>query len=93
MQRYCPPVLRAVKIALAFVAVMSVAYVLISPDLDEVDGILRAQQIAKTSTTLAYASEEWLPIFNTHLRYFAATSALLQLDKPALSDLICARLC
>ena len=84
---------RAFKVALVCVAIVSVAYVLISPDLDEVDGILRVRYLVKTSATLVRASVGRLPVLSTHLRYFATTLALLHLDKAAFADLTCARRC
>ena len=93
VQVYCLGMPQALKIAVACVAIVSVAYVLISPVLDEMDGILRARHLVKTSATLVGASVGQPAVFSTLLRYFTATLALLHLDKPALSDLTCTRLC
>ena len=84
---------RAFKVALTCVAIISVAYVLISPDLDEVDGILRVRYLIKDSATLICASAGRIPVFSTHLRYFTTTLVLLHLDKPAFVDLTSARRC
>jgi hypothetical protein len=84
---------RTVKVALAFVTLMSVAYVLVSPDLNEMDSILRTPHLGKTSTAVAHASVGQLPVSNTHLCCFAAASAFLHRYKPLLSDLTCTRLC
>ncbi len=94
MQVYCLGMPQALKIAVACVAIVSVAYVLISPELDEMDSILRARHLVKTTATLVGASVGRPAVFSTPLlRYFTATLALLHLDKPALSDLTCTRLC
>jgi hypothetical protein len=57
---------RRVKVALAFVTLMSVAYVLVRPDLNEMDSILRTPHLGKTSTAVAHASVGQLPVSNTH---------------------------
>ena len=93
MQVYCLGMPQALKIAVACVAIVSVAYVLITPELDEMDSILRARHLVKTTATLVGASVGRPAVFSTLLRYFTATLALLHLDKPALSDLTCTRLC
>jgi hypothetical protein len=81
---------RALKVALTCVAIVSVASVLISPDL-EADGVLPVLNLISDSATLVRASAGRL--LGTHRRYLTSPLVLLYLDKPAFVDLTCARRC
>ena len=87
------PMAGALKVGLACIAILSIAYVLVSPDLDEVDGVLLAGRLAKARRILSRLSAGLLPVFSTARRYFATTRARLDLPKPPFSDLLCTRLC
>ena len=81
------------KVALACVVILSVAYVLISPDWDEMDGVLRSGCPAKARRILSRLSPGPLPVFSTARRYLTTVLAHLALPKPCFSDLLCTRLC
>jgi hypothetical protein len=89
----CLSVRRAAKIALVCIAIVSVAYVLISPDLDEMECIVRVRQLGKTKTVLVHAPKNLLSAFRARLSRSAPPSVLLHQDQPFLLDLICSRLC
>jgi hypothetical protein len=83
--------LRLAKVGLAIVIVVSVASVLITPDLsDDVDGALQGKHLVKVTVVLISVSQSQslLPITRTF--------GPVALQRPALSnlrDLVCVRLC
>jgi hypothetical protein len=89
----CLSVRRAAKTALVCIAIISVAYVLVSPDLDEMECVVHIRQLGKTATTLAHAPKDPSSAFRARLPYSAPPSILLHPDQLLLLDLICSRLC
>lgn len=84
---------RAAKVALVCIAIISVAYVLISPDLDEMECVVRVRHLAKTAATLIRAPKDPLSVFGVRRPYPAPPSVILHPDQLLLLDLICSRLC
>jgi hypothetical protein len=84
---------RAAKVALVCIAIISVAYVLISPDLDELECVVRVRQSGKTATALARTPKEPPLAFRVDLPFIAPPSVLPHPGQPLLLDLICSRLC
>jgi len=84
---------RATKVALVCIAIISVAYVLISPDLDEMECVVRVRQLGKEATPLPRNPKDPSSVLRARLPYSAPPSVLLHPDQPLLLDLICSRLC
>ena len=80
---------RAVKVALVCIAIISVAYVLVSPDLDEMECVVRLRQLGKEATPLTRTPKD--P--TSAVPYSMPRSVLLYPDQPLLLDLICSRRC
>lgn len=84
---------KAAKVALICIAIISVAYVLISPDLDEMECVVRLRQLGKEATPLTRIPKYPTSAVRTRLLYSAPPSVFLAPDQPLLLDLICSRLC
>ena len=80
---------KAAKVALVCIAVISVAYVLISPDLDEMECVVRLRQLGKEATPLTRTRKDPTSAVRARLPYPMPRSVLLYPDQPLLLDLIC----
>jgi hypothetical protein len=86
--------LRGARVALVVVAILSIAYVLISPDLsDDVDGVLRPNHTAKVQRIVS------LPLLQFPILAIVAfllpirPSAIQRLTTSELLDLVCVCRC
>jgi hypothetical protein len=84
---------RAAKLALICIAIISVAYVLITPDLDEMECVVRVRQLGKEATPLTRTPKDPTSALRVRLPYSTPRSVLLFPDQPLLLDLVCSRLC
>jgi hypothetical protein len=84
---------KAAKVALVCIAIISVASVLISPDLDEMECVVRVRQLGKEATPLTRTPKDAPSAVRARLPYFAPRSVHLYPDEPLLLDLNCCRLC
>jgi len=84
---------RAVKVALVCIAIISVAYVLVSPDLDEMECVVRVRRLGKEATPLTRTPKDPTSAVRARPPYSVPPSFLLYPDQPLLLDLICSRLC
>jgi hypothetical protein len=84
--------MRGARVALAVVAIFSIAYVLITPDLtDDVDGVLRPNHTAQTIVSLALPQSAIL-VFVPFLLPIRP-SATQRLTTSELLDLVCVCRC
>jgi hypothetical protein len=86
--------MRGAKIVLVLIAILSITYVLITPDLtDDVDGILRPSHTAKAKRIASAALAETPIAVASPLRLSTPRSAAQRLSASEVFDLICVCRC
>jgi hypothetical protein len=80
--------MRVARVALALVAIFSIAYVLITPDpSDDVDGVLRSNQLGKALVSVSLLQSQLLVIVPLPLSM--PQSSPQRLTASALLDFVC----
>ncbi len=86
--------MRGVRVVIALVAIFSIAYVLISPDLtDDVDGVLRSNHPVKAQRLVAVSFQHSpIPVI-VLFRLFTPPTCTRRLASSELLDLVCVCRC